>query len=244
MGANAEFVRLSAPMAANLIKLVGATNQPIAAADEPRATSLHAANLGAAADGETHVVMGAGIIGLGIIQCIKERSNAKVIVVDLSDKRLAKAEELGADLTINARKCDVVDEILNATGSENLGVVDAVQGNVDAIYDCAGLSKNFQGTSVLSQALSIARVNGRVVIVAVFEKDANIDVNTIMRKGLQVLGSWAWTMEEFQEAAEMIRSGRINRKPLISHTFDLEHASEAYQTQLRAEEAIKVVLTP
>ena len=51
-------------------------------------------------------------------------------------------------------------------------------------------------------------------------------------------------MEEFIEASELIRSGKIDRKPLVSHTFTLEQASEAYETQLLAEEAVKVVFTP
>ena len=244
MGANAEYVKLSAPMAAMLIKLDDSTDYIEAATTEPLATSLHAANLGDAKDGETHVVMGAGIIGLGVVQCIKARADAKVIVVDLSAKRLAKAEELGADVTINAGERDVVEEILKLTGSESLGVVDAVEGNVDAVYDCVGHGKNFKGTSVLAQALDIAKSNGRVVVVAVFEQDISVDMNIVMRKGLQVLGSWAWNMDEFVESAELIRSGAIDRKPLVSHTFSLEQASEAYETQLMAEEAVKVVFTP
>ncbi len=244
MGANAEYVKLSAPMAAMLIKMKDDVSFVEAATTEPLATSLHAANLGDAKDGETHVVMGAGIIGLGVLQCIKARSDAKVIVVDLSDKRLSKAEELGADVIINARDTDVVEDILKLTGSETLGVVDAVQGNVDAVYDCVGHGKNFAGPSVLEQAIAMVKVNGKVVVVAVFEQDVNMDVNIIMRKGLQVLGSWAWTMDEFRESAELISSGAIDRKPLVSHTFALEQASEAYETQLMAEEAVKVVFTP
>ena len=51
-------------------------------------------------------------------------------------------------------------------------------------------------------------------------------------------------MDEFIESARLIASGKIDRKPLVSHTFSLEQASEAYETQLVAEEAIKVVFTP
>mgnify|MGYP003633095509 FL=1 len=244
MGANAEFVKLSPEMAASLIPIDDKISFVEAATTEPLATSLHAANLGDAQDGETHVIMGAGIIGLGILQCIKARSNAQVIVVDLSEKRLAKASELGADQIVNAGKVDAVKAILELTGSEQLALVDAIDGNVDAVYDCAGLGKHFKGTSVLEQALAIARVDGRVVIVAVFEQNVSLDYNIIMRKGLKVLGSWAWSMEEFIEASELIRSGKIDRKPLVSHTFTLEQASEAYETQLLAEEAVKVVFTP
>ena len=50
--------------------------------------------------------------------------------------------------------------------------------------------------------------------------------------------------EELRQASRLIGAGEIDRKPLISHTFSLEKASEAYETQLREEETIKVVLTP
>jgi 2-desacetyl-2-hydroxyethyl bacteriochlorophyllide A dehydrogenase len=244
MGGNAEFIKISGPMAQLMIPFDNSIGFVEAATTEPLATSLHGANLGDAKDGETHVIMGAGIIGLGILQCIKARSTAQVIMVDLSDKRLAKATELGADITINAADNDAVQTILSHTGSEQLNLVDAVQGNVDTVYDCAGMSRNFDGTSVLEQSLSIVKQNGKVVIVAVFEKDVSIDYNVVVRKGVQILGSWAWTMEEFIEASELIRSHTIDRTPLVSHEFPLEQASEAYETQLQAEEAVKVVFTP
>ena len=58
-----------------------------------------------------------------------------MIVVDLSDTRLAKAKELGADITINARETDAVQEILALTDATQLGVVEAVDGKIDAVYD-------------------------------------------------------------------------------------------------------------
>ena len=243
MGGNAEYIRISAEMATTLVPINDDISYVEAATTEPLATSLHAANLGAAADGETHVVIGAGIIGLGILQCIKAHSTAKVIVADLSDKRLAKAAELGADQVINVRD-SALTEILSGDHLISENLLSGTTGGVDVVYDCAGMGKNASGPSVLEQALSIVRQNGKVVIVAVFEQDITLDYNIIVRKGVQVHGSWAWEMDEFIESARLIASGKIDRKPLVSHTFALEQASEAYETQLVAEEAIKVVFTP
>jgi len=244
IGANAEFIRLTSSMLESLISFDDSVSFVEAATTEPLATSLHAARLGDVSDGETHVIMGAGIIGLGILQCIKASASARVILVDLSEKRLAKARELGADITINASEKNAVEEVLAITGSEQLHVVEAVQGNVDVVYDCAGYGKNFKGTSVLEQSMAVVKQNGKVVIVAVFEQDVSIDYNVVVRKGIQVLGSWAWSHDEFVEAFDLINSGQVDRKPLVSHTFELEQAGEAYETQLLAEEAIKVVFTP
>jgi 2-desacetyl-2-hydroxyethyl bacteriochlorophyllide A dehydrogenase len=244
IGGNAEYVKISNAMNNLLIPLSESVSFEEGATTEPLATSLHGVNLAKPADGETHVIMGAGIIGLGVLQAIKFYSSAKVIVVDLSDKRLDMARSLGADVTINAAREDVVETILGVTGSKQLGVVEAIEGNVDTVFDCAGVGKNFEGTSVLAQSLSLVKQNGKVIVVAIFEKSPEIDYNIVVRKGIQIMGSWAWTPEEFTQAAELISSGKIDRKPLISHTFPLEDASEAYETQLRAEEAVKVILKP
>jgi 2-desacetyl-2-hydroxyethyl bacteriochlorophyllide A dehydrogenase len=240
-GGNAEYVKIDQEGTGLLVPFDESTSFVEAATSEPLATSLHAVNLAEPRDGEIHVIMGAGIIGLGVLQCIKARSSARTVVVDVSERRLAMATALGADMTINAKETDTV---LQMMVSGHLGLDDALAGNVDAVYDCAGIPKGFEGTSVLEQALSVVKQDGKVVIVAVFEQLPRIEWNLVVRKGVRILGSWAWTPEEFVQAARLISSGEIDRKPLVSHTFPLEEASEAYETQLRAEEAIKVVLTP
>ena len=240
-GANAEYVKISPPETELLMRFDESVSFVEAATTEPLGTSLHAVNLADPKDGEIHVIMGAGIIGLGVLQCLESRSSAKTIVVDLSDKRLAMATELGADLTVNASKIDLV---LTMMGSGLLGLDVPLAGKVDAVYDCAGVTKSFEGTSVLAQAVSIVKEDGKVIIVAVFEKPPEIEWNLVVRKGVRLFGSWAWSPEELAQASRLIGSGKIDRKPLVSHTFSLENAAEAYETQLQEEEAIKVVLTP
>jgi threonine dehydrogenase-like Zn-dependent dehydrogenase len=240
-GANAEYVKIGPPEIALLMRFDESISFVEAATTEPLGTSLHAVHLADPKDGEIHVIMGAGIIGLGVLQCIKSRSSARTVVVDLSDHRLATARRLGADLTLNASKIDLV---LTMMGSGLLGLGVPLAGNADAVYDCAGLGKSFEGTSVLAQAVSIVKEEGKVVVVAIFEKEPEIGWNLVVRRGVRLFGSWAWSPEELAEASRLIGSGRIDRKPLISHTFALEDASKAYETQLREEEAIKVMLTP
>lgn len=244
IGANAEYIRIPRASVPLLQPFDESISFVEAATTEPLATSLHAVKLAAPADGEHHLVIGAGIIGLGILQCIKALSAAKVTVVDLSDTRLAKATELGADEVINAGAVDLVATLTGSTADTSEDLLGAPTGSVDTVYDSAGMGKNFKGPSVLEQALDIVRPEGCVVIVAVFEQNVAIDPNVIVRKGIRLLGSWAWNMAEFIESSRLITSGEIDRKPLVSHTFPLEQARDAYETQLRAEEAVKVVFTP
>ena len=243
MGANAEFLKISAATARFLQPVADDVSFVEAATTEPLATSLHAVNLADVQDDETVVVMGAGIIGLGILQCIKARSSAKTIVVDLSDRRLSLAMELGADEIINARGGGVQEVLINDAGGEG-GLLDAQSGVANTVFDCVGATRNFKGTTVLEQALAMVKPEGKVVVVAVFEKPLEIDPNIIVRKGVQMLGSWAWKPHEFVEALDLISSGAIDRKPLISHEFSLEEADVAYATQASTDEAIKVMLVP
>jgi 2-desacetyl-2-hydroxyethyl bacteriochlorophyllide A dehydrogenase len=240
-GANAEYVKIGPPETELLMRFDDSVSFVEAATTEPLGTSLHAVNLADPKEGEIHVIMGAGIIGLGVLQCLKSLSSARTVVVDLSEKRLAMASQLGADLTINASNIDLV---LTMMGTGLLGLDVPLAGNVDAVYDCAGVTKSFEGTSVLAQAVSIVKEDGKVIVVAVFEKQPDLDWNLVVRKNVRLIGSWAWSPEELARASGLIGSGKIDRKPLVSHTFSLEDAREAYETQLREEEAIKVVLTP
>lgn len=244
VGANAEYFKVTAPMVPLLRGVPDQVSFEEAATTEPLATSLHAVNLAKPADDDTIVIMGTGIIGLGILQAIKAVCTAKTIVCDLSDKRLSLAEKLGADLTINAAREQVVEKIQELTGTGPSGLADGLQGSVDTVFDCAGVTRDFAGTTALAQSLTLAKQNGTVVVVAAFEKPIEIDCNVIMVKGIRLLGSFAWSPQEFVQALDLLSSGRVDRRPLITHEFPLEAAGEAYETQLRAEEAVKVVLKP
>lgn len=244
VGGNAEYVRIPKAMTGTLLSFDETVDFNEVSTTEPLACSLHAMRLSDAKDEETHVIIGAGIIGLGILQCLKATTSATVVVVDLSDARLENAKALGADITLNARNTDIVAALSADANDKDRHSASIECGPVDVVYDCAGMGKNFTGVSVFEQALNIVRVGGKVVVIALFERNLDIDFNLVVKKGIQVIGSRAWSMEEFVEAFELIKSGQINRKPLVSHVYSLDDSSEAYEMQLAANEAIKVILTP
>lgn len=90
----------------------------------------------------------------------------------------------------------------------------------------------------------MVKPRGKVVVVAVFERPLEIDANLVVRKGVRLLGSWAWSGQEFIDALELISSGKVDRRALISHEFSLEQVAEAYATQASTDTAIKVMLVP
>lgn len=244
VGANAEYLKITRGVSRLMVPVPEQISFEEAATNEPLATSLHAVNIAQPQDDQNLVVMGAGIIGLGVLQCIKAMSSANTVVVDVSDRRLALAREIGADVVVNAKQQDTVSVLGEMFGSTDVSLIETAVSDIDTVFDCAGVTATYKGTTVLEQALSLVRHNGKVVVVATFERNVELDYNVIVRKNIQLLGSWAWSPEEFGQAMDLMASGKVDRRPLISHTFPLEQASEAYETQLKAEEAIKVVLTP
>jgi len=243
-GGNAEYIKIAAPIRPLVLPIPDTLSFEEAATNEPLATSLHGVNLAEPKDNQTIVIMGCGLIGLGALQVLKATSKARVVSVDVSEKRLDMAKKIGADVLVNAAKEDAYQSMLKLTGSTKLEFLEFPVSGVDTVIDCAGYSAENTAQPPLWQALQIVKPNGKVVEIAVFEKPCELDMNIIMRKNIYLIGSWAWNPMEFFHAFELIKSGQVNRKPLITHTFPLEKAKQAYETQLNAREAIKVVIMP
>jgi 2-desacetyl-2-hydroxyethyl bacteriochlorophyllide A dehydrogenase len=222
------------PLPANISFAEGATLEPLA-------TSLHGVGLARPAAGETVVILGAGIIGLGCVQVIRATVPAcRIIVVDASARRLEMARQFGAEAAVNFTASDPVEAVIALTGGarpiERFGVRG---GNADVVIDCAGAKLSpSQGLRMLKQ------LNGRLVFVALFEQQPELDFNQMVRKHVTLHGSWTWTREDFQQAIALVQSGRVDRKPLISHQFALADAPQAFATQDRPEAAVKVLITP
>lgn len=207
---------------------------------EPLATSLHGVGLAQPAAGETVVVLGVGIIGLGCIQAIRAMVDCRIIAVDASERRLEMAKSFGADATVNLTETDPVEAVIELTGGakpvERFGVRG---GNADVVIDCAGAqSSPNQGLTMLKQQ------HGRMVFVALFERQPELDFNQVVRKHVAIHGSWTWTGDDYRQAIELVQSGRVDRRPLISHALDLDEAPEGFAIQDQPDAAIKVVLKP
>ena len=207
---------------------------------EPFATSLHGVGLAQPVSGQTVVILGVGIIGLGCVQALKATADCRIIAVDASEKRLEMARQLGADNIVNLTETDPVEAVIELTGGakpvERFGVRG---GNADVIIDCAGAKDSpNQGLLMLKQ------MYGRMVFVALFEHAAELDFNQVVRKHVTIEGSWTWTDDDYRQAIALVESGRVDRKPLISHAFPLTDAPEAFAIQDQPDAAIKVVLKP
>ena len=195
---------------------------------EPASIGTHAANRAPVSNNDTVVVIGAGTIGLFILQAAKLRGAAKVIAVDINEFRLDLAKKLGADKLINPLKSDLSEAVLQETEGKGANVT----------LEAVGYAKTF------ADAVSITRMGGHIVAVGNLEKKAEFDLQQLVAKEHTFTGSYA-SSGEFRDCIELVASGKINVEPLISDVLPLEEGPDAFDRLLKAEEnLLKIVLEP
>jgi 2-desacetyl-2-hydroxyethyl bacteriochlorophyllide A dehydrogenase len=243
-GGMAEYVKVFTFLNGNVFHMPKEMTYEEATTVEPLAVSLHATNVAAPEKGETVLIVGAGIIGLGILQVLKVRGSNKVIMVDLSPPRRALAKRLGADFVIDPSAGQLFDQVMQIVGPAPTTYSSVQTCAINTAIDCVGLMVGVPGPSVVEQLLPIVREGGKVVLVGAYEDKVALDLNMIMGKGLKVLGSIAYLPQEFAEAIELVQTARVDRKTLISKVFSLDQAKEAFELQLKGGETVKVILRP
>jgi 2-desacetyl-2-hydroxyethyl bacteriochlorophyllide A dehydrogenase len=227
-GAFAEYVRVPNPRPGkNLFSIPDGMGWSEATTFEPLSVACSSVQKALLQPEDVVVIMGAGVIGQGLAQAAKA-SAAKVIVCEPSRKRREMAEKLGADLVLNPRETDPVQAIEEATSKDMASVV----------FECSGASVGFQ------QSMALLRPMGKMMQVAVFERDVLLNpdlINSITFKNLTIQGCAGanWSM-----ALDFVLKGRVKMSELITHEFSLDEAKEAFETQLDAEKSIKVVIRP
>jgi S-(hydroxymethyl)glutathione dehydrogenase/alcohol dehydrogenase len=124
---------------------------------------------------ELVAVFGAGGVGLNIIQIASRVYHAKVIAIDIDDKKLEHAKKIGAEFQVNSKKEDPLDAIKTIS-----------QEGVDASFEAIG------NPITISQAIKSVRAGGRAVIVGLskVKNEASFEINWLVRRGVQIIGSY------------------------------------------------------
>jgi 2-desacetyl-2-hydroxyethyl bacteriochlorophyllide A dehydrogenase len=248
-GGMAEYVPVSPALPGkNVYKIPDEVSYKEAATLEPLANSIHAVLKGTPAKGENAMVFGAGIIGLGVVQVLRALDIGlnKIIVVDVSDKRLEKARQIGADAVINVGTEDLYSKAIEITGSEEFVLVPGLPVPlVDIVYDCVGYIQDRPEPPVLQQAMLVVRpLTGRIVAHGVFEAPLTMDFSFLIAKQIQIIGSYGAIPEETKQGIQLMQSKKIDRETLITHEFPLDQAKEAFETQCAVENSVKVLINP
>lgn len=225
-GAMAEYVAIPfAALGRNIFPLPDELSYEDGACVEPLSVSLFSVKRGRPVENNSVIVLGAGVIGLNAIQVLKAMGASRVLATGRRAARLSAAKLCGADIVVNAAEENVIETLSEATSGMG----------VDMVVECAGVQETFD------QAVEMTRGGGKILLVGVFEKALNWDPAKVMAKNLNLIGCLGGN---FPGSIEMIRSGKVNVKPYVTHRFSLDEAVEAFKTQLKDPGAIKVMLIP
>jgi len=176
------------------------------------------------------LVIGAGPIGLTMIQLLKVLGANRVFCSDVSDFRLRAAERFGADETINPREENLVERIKEMTECRGVDVVVVATGATDAFV----------------QAFRSVRRGGTVNLFGVSHRGALVscDVSEIVVSEVSIIPSYSATELEIDMALRLLASRRIDLRGLISHRFRLECVLDAIRCAADGKDCLKVIVTP
>ncbi|MGA0560641.1 galactitol-1-phosphate 5-dehydrogenase [Larkinella sp. VNQ87] len=199
-----------------------------AALVEPVAVALHALSLTPVQVNDSAAVVGAGMIGLFVIQALKLAGCSPIIAVDLDDDRLALARKLGADVTINASRQDVTAEVQARTQGRG----------ADVSFEVVGIAPT------VKTAVDCVRKGATVTLVGNLAKSVDISLQAIVTRQLRLQGSCAIN-GEYEAALSLISSGKINVEAILSAEVPLAEGASWFQRLYEKEKGlIKVVLKP
>ncbi|PPJ48465.1 L-idonate 5-dehydrogenase [Rhizobium sp. KAs_5_22] len=195
-----------------------------AACAEPLAVCLHAVAQSGVLTGAKVLVTGAGPIGLLTVAAVRHAGAAEIVVTDLSDAALSRAPAMGATATLNV-----------ASDPDGLAPWQRDKGQFDVVFDCSAAGP------ALRSAFAALKPRGTLVQVGV-TGDITIPLNALVGKEIVWRGSQRFD-REFAEAVALISSRTIDVRPIISHAFPLEQATQAFEQAGDRSVACKVQIT-
>ncbi len=248
-GAMAEYMLFPYVIQNKLVKLPADLSFRDGALLEPLCLSIGLANK--AKPGDVVAIIGQDLMGLGILAYLKSQGIArKVIVSDVSEKRLKAASDLGADLVVNELKEDLFEAVMKETA--NAASERLQGGGADVVIETSGRSPNFQA------AIDVVKPRGQIWLATFYPDgpfmfDPSVQVagrprSSISQKGgapMQcawgTLGPW---IPRLEEAIKLMQSGVLNAQKYAQEVFPLERVKEAFETALDPHRSIKVLLEP
>lgn len=179
---------------------------------EPAAVAIHAVRRAGDLANRKVAVLGAGPIGNLVAQAARATGAETVMITDVSDFRLAKAQECGIDWTYNTRTYDFGQAMQEALGPDR----------ADVIFDCAG------NDITMGQAIRYARKGSTIILVAVYAGMANVDLAVLNDHELDLNTTMMYRHEDYVEAIRLIGERKIHLQPLMSRVFPFREYQQAY----------------
>jgi L-iditol 2-dehydrogenase len=195
---------------------------------EAVSVALHAVKVSQAVGGETALVIGAGMIGLLTLQAARAAGCARVLIADVDASRLDLAKQVGAEEILHCSGAELVAEVLRLTNGKG----------VDLAFEAVGRNET------VAAAIDCTRKGGTVTLVGNIAPEVTLPLQKVVTRQLRLQGSCA-SSGEYPEAIQLIASGKIQVKPLITAVASLEEGPRWFE-RLHAHEPnlMKIILTP
>lgn len=199
-----------------------------AAMMEPLACAIHGIDNLGIIPGENVLVIGGGAIGQIMVQLARLSGAAKVLLSEPVEVRQKLGLELGACAVVNPITENLSEKIREVFGTKG----------ADVVIECVG------NTRAVAQAIESAGLGGKILIFSVPSVGTSValPLMDVFKKELKITGSII-NPDTNQRAIDLINSGRIEVKKLITHVFDTEHLEDAIRCQMGSE-SIKVIVKP
>ncbi len=169
---------------------------------EPLSVGIQATRRAKIDQGDKVAILGAGPIGLVTTQAALASGATDVVITDVVDFRLDKARELGASEAINVRE-------------------NSISGEFDKVIQTAGTGETY------AQAMDLIRRGGRIVQVGhPSSEKVSIDPNILITRAFDMVGSFRYA-NTYQDAIDLVESGKVSLKPLVSEHFPFSKVEEA-----------------
>ncbi len=190
-------------------------------------TPYHAVvNRGRVRPGDVVVVFGCGGVGINAIQ-IAAMCGARVVAVDISDKKLEWAKKFGASECINASEHERVSKTIRSlTG-----------GGADVVFEVIGRPETIES------AFDCVRTGGRLVVVGYTNKPVSLSAAKIMFREIDVLGSLGCRCVDYPRIIQMCADGLVNVSEIVTHRFPLEDLAEAFAV-MKSGESLRSIVIP
>ena len=198
-----------------------------AAMVEPVAVALHAINLSGVKINDTAVVFGSGMIGLFIIQLLKQ-AGCNVIAVDMLQEKLDMAKNAGAGVILNAQTDDVPGEIRKLTNGRG----------ADFAFEAVGI------TPTIKSAIESLRKGATLILVGNLSPSVELPLQKVVTQEITVRGSCAIN-GEYPAVLDLISKGKINVDSMISAVVPLSEGAMYFDKLYKKEPGLlKVILQP
>lgn len=191
---------------------------------EPLSVCLSAAKEGNFKKGENVLIIGAGPIGLMVMEFLKVLEANKIVVTDVFDSKLDVAKRLGADHVLNV-KDKPVESLLELV--DNIGF--------DRVIVATGAS------SALKDSFKLVRSGGSIVLVGIIRRNVEINPVEIVGRKLTIYGSYMFTKEMY-EVMDYIAQGKLDVRSIITSVCSLEELPEVFKKLSADSEEIKVLV--